>query len=154
MIYAKDLRLHNFVGCKVSNDNGVYQVEALGGYKRIFYSKEYERIYNLSLDEQIKCKKTSIWHDERLVKLNGNRSGESYIESKIKGVKLTEEWLLKFGFNKKDISELPFDELIYEKGNIQINDEMEFYNGIFTQKIKYVHQLQNLYFALTGEELL
>ena len=67
-------------------------------------------------------------------------------------IPLTEEWLLKFGFKA-----VPFaipDK--FDNRKIQIKrDERGFwviacYNFIL---IKHVHQLQNLYFALTGEEL-
>ena len=65
-----------------------------------------------------------------------------------KPIPLTEEWLLKFGFDKIDfqfikngIKLFPIRDLYY-RGNFPIKSD-----------IKYVHQLQNLYFALTGEEL-
>ena len=73
-----------------------------------------------------------------------------------KPIPLTEEWLLKFGF----------DEITpkYYVLNIDENNSFTYYytfSGGFWHfefegisiKIKYVHQLQNLYFALTGEEL-
>lgn len=64
-------------------------------------------------------------------------------------IPLTEEWLVKFGFKNK------------EKGNFSFNENMDLrifgdeadYNGIWVSRIQYVHQLQNLFFALTGEEL-
>jgi hypothetical protein len=74
-------------------------------------------------------------------------------------IPLTEEWLLKFGGKedeRKDIY-LPiprvidmriyikFDHLLLCKGQVCPMYEYE--------HIKNVHQLQNLYFALTGEEL-
>ena len=68
-----------------------------------------------------------------------------------KPILLTEEWLLKFGFEKGS--------LIYKNDSFNLNGEIVFkgensfrYFGLET-KIKYVHQLQNLYFALTGYEL-
>ena len=73
----------------------------------------------------------------------------------IKPIQLTEEWLLKFGFEKADeIYFIEFDVYSmtikeYEKGNYILNPETHF-NYV---DIKYVHQLQNLYFALTNEEL-
>jgi hypothetical protein len=63
-------------------------------------------------------------------------------------IPLTEEWLLKFGFISKGR---------YEKGSIHIGcvkTKEETYLWIENMPhIKYVHQLQNLYFVLTGEEL-
>ena len=63
-------------------------------------------------------------------------------------IPLTEEWLLKFGFKK--ISEIGD----YSNGNMTVI--LAISNKIYTLKrkrINHVHQLQNLYFALTGEEL-
>jgi hypothetical protein len=71
-----------------------------------------------------------------------------------KPIELTEEWLLKLGF-KSD----PYHDLYYANKpdgffNIDINKtrgRLELhYKHI---ELKYVHQLQNLFFALTGEEL-
>jgi hypothetical protein len=64
-------------------------------------------------------------------------------------IPLTEEWLLKFGFEFTN----GYGFKIF--GNwLQKEDDVYFYNvnGNFVQ-INYVHQLQNLYFVLTGEEL-
>jgi len=79
----------------------------------------------------------------------------------IKPIPLTEEWLLKFGFEKRTgkyigncwafgINPRTEDYLIALE---QINENQDFFyqNSFFD--IKSVHQLQNLYFALTGEEL-
>lgn len=69
---------------------------------------------------------------------------------------LTEEWLLKFGFEKIiESNESNFTNGVY---NLFTNSlgEVNFYffkEGDWYQKIDYVHQLQNLYFALTGSEL-
>ena len=85
-------------------------------------------------------------------------SGE-FIED-IKPIPLTEEWLLKFGFirHHSDYS----NGIIYIK-NVPDNTEFEW--GVYPNELgsgiqiknrillHYVHQLQNLYFALTGEEL-
>jgi hypothetical protein len=67
---------------------------------------------------------------------------------------LTEEWLLKFGFASN-----PYQDR-YEKGVLHIEcDKTKGYLQLWCEQlpqaifIKYVHQLQNLYFALTGEEL-
>jgi len=82
-------------------------------------------------------------------------------------IPLTEEWLLKFGFIlEKDLVLLREDEKEYQVyiKNISIIDikgsyyfwigieEDNWYSFEWT-KIEYVHQLQNLNFAITGEEL-
>lgn len=84
-----------------------------------------------------------------LVKENGNQ----YKPIEVHPIPLTEEWLLKFGFNyqKADVSSFyPF----YVKSGFRINEEgYHWYVQTHCVHIQYVHQLQNLYFALTGEEL-
>ena len=65
-------------------------------------------------------------------------------------IPLTEEILLKCGFEKK----FPF----YVKGNIEVRimgNSMPCWvsSRFVTTKDQHLHQLQNLYFALTGEEL-
>ncbi len=69
-------------------------------------------------------------------------------------IPITEEWLLNFGFRNQnfgwDLGEFGIFDCNYKKGNLnlQINaTEIPFI------QIKYVHQLQNLYFSLTGFEL-
>ena len=85
-------------------------------------------------------------------------SGE-FIED-IKPIQLTKEWLFKFGFirHHRDYS----NGIIYIK-NVPDNTKFEW--GVYPNKLgsgiqiknrillHSVHQLQNLYFALTGEEL-
>ena len=100
--------------------------------------------------------------------------GGGYIDSTINGfypIKLTEEWLVRFGFEGKESDgfcipiEIELGELQYEKylaleGSIDgfycdlvyKEDTIEEIRMIL-KDIGYVHQLQNLYFALTGEEL-
>ena len=66
-------------------------------------------------------------------------------------IPLTEEWLLKFGFVKHKTTDIyP----TFAKQMFNWNDGILYIIGYgFMNHIKYVHQLQNLYFALTGEEL-
>jgi hypothetical protein len=71
------------------------------------------------------------------------------------GLKLTEEWLLKFGFTLiTSDCESPSD-WYYRHDNLtgSIDNLTWKYTHQHGLKLKYVHQLQNLYFALTGEEL-
>jgi len=70
-------------------------------------------------------------------------------------IPLTEEWLLKFGF--KHIKDNWYNLFANQNTfNVYVFDEMGFRVKIVSQSIcvlQYVHQLQNLYFALTNEEL-
>jgi hypothetical protein len=76
----------------------------------------------------------------------------TYEDEDIKPIPLTEEWLVRFGFEKvsgwddykgwiKDYVELECDSYGFD------------YVNNIDKEVKHVHQLQNLYFALTGEEI-
>lgn len=72
-----------------------------------------------------------------------------------KPIRLTEEWLLKFGFEKQmawtyKISLIGNKNLVYYLGEKGWSIGNKNYSDF---SCEYVHQLQNLYFALTGEEL-
>jgi hypothetical protein len=72
-------------------------------------------------------------------------------------IPLTEEWLLKFGFKKYSKNEFElatkdFD-ISFFNGELKLLCGFYAENPISLNNQKYVHQLQNLYFALTGEEL-
>lgn len=69
-----------------------------------------------------------------------------------KPIPLTEEWLVKFGFVKHKTTDIyP----TFAKQMFNWNDGILYIIGYgFMNHIKHVHQLQNLYFALTGEELI
>jgi hypothetical protein len=80
------------------------------------------------------------------------------VEKLFKPIPLTEEWLLKFGF----LHSLRLDDFMFKKGNdcFQIQPYKEgFSNSVLyndmeiVDRLQHVHQLQNLYFDLTGEEL-
>lgn len=80
-------------------------------------------------------------------------------ENGFEPIPLTGKWLLKFGFKKY------FDN--NNESYFRINDDMfitaDYYVYLMgddafeclklKRKIKYIHQLQNLYFSLTGKEL-
>jgi hypothetical protein len=89
--------------------------------------------------------------------------------TRIEGIPLTEEWLLKFGF--KEGSTYDFGLSLKRVPDYSINDfRIMLSNSVYhyirkawdggsseenesITEIKYVHQLQNLFFALTGTEL-
>jgi hypothetical protein len=65
-------------------------------------------------------------------------------------IRLTEDIVIDLGLNAV---ELENGEWFYQNSKFRLNKN---YAGFYYSKnlnIKYVHQLQNLYFALTGEEL-
>lgn len=73
----------------------------------------------------------------------------------IEPIPLTEEWLFKFGFDKPAYSICGdiFHLTKWDKNPLDWCVAMNKNNAIIVEKLQYVHQLQNLYFALTGEEL-
>lgn len=88
---------------------------------------------------------------------NGNKN--------FKPIPLTEEWLLKFGFEKeveykKKINFSRFHLFQINASNPYNDNKNEFKVNFYQSKqtvelcrIKYVHELQNLFFCLCGEEL-
>lgn len=86
--------------------------------------------------------------------LNGVMFEES-IRINYQPIPLTEEILLKCGFIKLDKEDY-FYILQYDM-NLKIGEDLKliaWYDlALNNVKIKYLHQLQNLYFALTGSEL-
>lgn len=70
-------------------------------------------------------------------------------------IPLTEELLLKCGFDENMVlSTIEGEIRYYGDGDINIGGEDSCTLGmVYIAKCKYLHQLQNLYFALTGEEL-
>ena len=65
-------------------------------------------------------------------------------------IPLTEEWLLKFGF---EYSDLNGDSGLWKIPPFQIYGKYNQFIYEYALDVNYVHQLQNLYFSLTGEEL-
>lgn len=69
-------------------------------------------------------------------------------------IRLTEEWLVKLVFkssNLKTVKEGRY--LVIDGAFLTVFDDGVHYMGRSFNHIKYVHQLQNLFFAITGKEL-
>lgn len=83
-----------------------------------------------------------------------------YKISEFQPIPLTEEWLVRFGFQKREgstsnewwngINEVTKDWLV---DITQMNDDGTFFYRNGKHVINYVHELQNLHFVLAGEEL-
>ena len=80
--------------------------------------------------------------------------------SDLKPIAISEEWLIKFGFKMiRTNKDSGYKELglIKKRFHIMFSIECNCNPECFVENIGidiiYVHQLQNLYFALTGEEL-
>ena len=114
------------------------------------------RIGNLILFD-VKITKANTRNIAYISNSNRLKNGDSIA---FKPIPLTEEWLIRFGFSKSKLSlytilmgntifsiSPPFKLGEWQCDYVWLYDEYRF------TKIKYVHQLQNLYFALIGEEL-
>lgn len=137
-VKSNELRLGNLIGC----DGNILIVE------------------KIDIQNNIGC---SLFEKSKGQHAN---SGNKYF------IPLTEEWLLNFGFEKfiYDSEETGFG-VEYElkaSPDVFLSYSDDFSLGIYSEEsrkendmavipthenIKHVHQLQNLYFALTGEEL-
>lgn len=109
------------------------------------------RVGNTVLISKSECKVDGIYEDFIYVNhYSGNVM--KFISDIVEPIPLTEEWLLLFGFNK--VRDYP----VFRLSSIQVE-----YNGsdnlwrvnLYADStvVKSVHQLQNLFFALKGEEL-
>lgn len=98
--------------------------------------------------------------------VTGFRLGESVSQTShhdfgfksISPIPITEEWLLKMGFIEDSVQYEDQEDFYFFKKDVFYIDgnSLQPYDAGFpiaNYKIEHVHQLQNLYFALTGEEL-
>jgi hypothetical protein len=118
------------------------------------------------------------WYDDNGIfkQVTPNIIEEVWIAERnwVQPIQLTEEWLIKFGFTKYEWMDGCFiktsfgdlmiqffrDEIHLFFTKVSVDSKGMMFDGrrfagdkkTFT-KIQYLHQLQNLYFALTGEEL-
>lgn len=67
-------------------------------------------------------------------------------------IEISERWLVKFGFIRQPWG-LVKEGLLFKDRNHECKElTLEVGNG-FRTTVKYIHQLQNLYYAMTNEEL-
>lgn len=135
---AKELRIGNYVKL-----NAVYQ-KYKDSVEPLFHESQVLPISSIQEDNTIRLKKNTS---------HGDSIG-CFPISYINPIPLTEDWLIKFGANKySEYFELGHTEWYKEEDYFKPKSYYfadGFKDGF---KLKYVHQLQNLYFALTGEEL-
>lgn len=129
MLQIQDLRIGNKVKCSISNDHGVYTVLAIPSWW----------VDGICMDEPYvtidRCPK------------------ETVPISKLKGWKLTAKTILEYGFQ--------FDKITYSKGPIMLSEASKGFTvwyatlqfGKLIKPISYFHELQNIFFMLTGVEL-
>ena len=100
---------------------------------------------------------TLIEDDMRVILFKETYVGE--FSKHIEGILLTEEWLLKLGWvwNEACDSYEKYGDARMNLSKPNINGYITMFNYVLKAKIAdrifYVHQLQNLFFVLCGEEL-
>lgn len=99
-----------------------------------------------------------IYGSVYIVQLGDARS-EGFTSESIDPIPLSNDWLVRFGFCKTVLSSyMTGVEIKYSafelKGFVYNSIQRTWwYRGVLEKQPKSVHQLQNLFFALTGEEL-
>ncbi len=78
-------------------------------------------------------------------------------EDEIEPIPITEDWLMEFGFlngNKQSQCDM-WGCWYYDDFKIIVDKDGNFEADVYVAELflKYIHQLQNLYFSLTGDEL-
>lgn len=123
MIKASELRIGNYYQASIEFNGSIEAKFNLFGAERIFILTEDKLILLLQLRKEL-----LEW---------------------VNPIPLTEEWLLKFGFESKRYSMF----LSVYENKITIQNDFSYVSGGFKVYIKYAHQLQDLFFALTGNEI-
>jgi hypothetical protein len=117
--------------------------------------------YGIEQKPQAIRRVTSINEDNvYLIRIDGLHGDLGYTYDNINPIKLTEEWLIRLGVNEVKSQEvLRINYVKYYKTDNKFDyclcyyfDDDGYVDNVF-KEIKYVHELQNLYFALTGSEL-
>lgn len=140
----------------------------VGNLKLFIMEAKELRIGNYVLDDttesimvvhRLESKKYTEWNsgDEYSIVCLQNGTEKTFYEGYFKPIQLTEEILLKCGFEKGSniIGDCYYIEHDFGVSDFVLNitktSNFEIYE--LDLKIDYLHQLQNLYFALTNEEL-
>lgn len=107
---------------------------------------------------RIETKEYTDWNSGDEFSTTIEKGCNNYYQSIINGIPITEKWLLSFGFEKLTDTTNGFksNSYTYTKGVsfiVHLNNELLSVNFWQGNEKKYVHELQNLFFALTGVEL-
>ena len=118
------------------------------------------RIGNWVYNKKGKILRIDWWGDTNNIYMNRTLAGAAIRPmtenaSDATPIPLTEEWLQKLGLTRTGHNE--YDDAIYATdGNVWIlqdKDTKKFYLDQYDREIKYVHQLQNIFLDVDGEEL-
>jgi hypothetical protein len=93
-----------------------------------------------------------VWKIDGLGNIQGIDGGTTFnLDKTTYPIKITEKWLLKIGFEKYEFDHK--ENQYRHKDRLIVLRDGKFVDYGSSVTLEYVHQLQNLYFALTGEEL-
>ena len=115
------------------------------------------KITELRIGNWIKSPIESGGKFEKVIRLDSDKDGYNHFIDHCNPIPLTEDILLNCGF------EYMYKNEWLSKGMFGIRADLKYFvygfptlytdKELFVCNIKHLHQLQNLYFALTGEEL-
>ena len=135
---ATDLRIGNYVNFKEWNEMCAAKILTITNFRKYYFCY--------------------LQYNRKSLHLIGGFTG--YYVYELQPIPLTEEWLINFGFVKSQRECNQVNNDSYVKNNLHLiwyNSENENFMQFFVNNkginVECVHQLQNLYFALTGEEL-
>ncbi|NML70045.1 hypothetical protein HHL23_09550 [Chryseobacterium sp. RP-3-3] len=137
---ANELRIGNYIQLHRNPTDKFMSVHSI---KSIFFYNKESGYYYSKLDDDF----------------------EVNLDSDVEPVKLTEDWLLKFGFDQmKESTTYEWKDGDYRSVQVDLkSNEAEIYlcgyDSVMSSQcfpvdhIQYVHEFQNLFFALKGKEL-
>jgi hypothetical protein len=107
-------------------------------------------------DEELFCNCTIVCLDnvgacEYPITVESEKNCEYFYE--FKELELTEEMLLKLGFEKRPDNGFKKDGFMFYGFKVADTIGYHFRSTSFSKELKYVHQLQNLYYLVTDKEL-
>ena len=96
-----------------------------------------------------------VYHNDKIIEIKSLHPQDDDVNDEISfhsifGIPLTEEWLLKFGFEEREFS--------FHKGSFYLSkkiakNEFSYQLRACRFKVNFVHHLQNLYFVIKNQEL-
>lgn len=102
-----------------------------------------------------------VFHNGSVKKIDGIQprwvwvdTMDSVPDEELEQIPLTEEWLLKFGAKELKPKRGVLKEFVLKTVRIEFSNSHNFYYKNSKVIISSVHQLQNLFYALTGQELI
>jgi len=117
------------------------------------------RIGNLVLFDKEEVVRVEYISSHHVIGLFGKETEHILEKGDVSGIPLTEEWLKRLGLKYQFYSDTYEINFKYDCNKIFVDLFTKHVcidtglNSVYIEHIKYVHQLQNLYYALTGEEL-